>query len=153
MSKPSKHSANMQCIYCIYFFTDCANSDEDWLTTIAAVGITFVLTLIVTIFITLLIVHLVHKKKGAAKKKIIGTQNPTAVPSTDKCGLSAKKSEVYEFPDNFTPSEEDRYQKHPGAALQRNPAYGVEKYDTIKDAPLYEDTTEYETSPVYENLK
>ncbi|XP_065898098.1 low-density lipoprotein receptor-related protein 1B-like isoform X2 [Dysidea avara] len=124
---------------------DCTDSDEDRLTAIAAVGITFILTLILSTIITLLIVCLVHKKKGSTKKETITVQSPTA-PSTAKCDLSVKNSDVYEIPDNFIPTDEDRYQRHPGGALQKNPAYDADQYNTIKDAP------EYEISPVYENL-
>jgi len=87
------------------------------ITTIAAVGFTFIVTLMFTIIITLLIVYLVHKKKDSTKKETISVQNQTA-SSIPKRDLSTKNSDVYDIPDNFVPKDEERYQRHPGGALK-----------------------------------
>ena len=124
-----------------------ADDEDSKVTTVAAVGITFILTLIFSISLVLLIVCIFSKKKkkSGIKNENISAQNPT-VTSTAKCELTNKNSEVYEFPDNFVPSEEARYQRHPDSVLQRNPAYGIDQCNTIKDDPQYEE------SPVYDYL-
>ena len=122
------------------------NDDDDGIGVPAAIGITFVVTLIVSVALTLLIVYIVYKiKKSAAKKEVsaIGAvMSAASMPkeSTIKVPASSCNDENYEFPDNFVPPKNKaRYASNPLTPMQANPSYGIVQHN--------------ETSPVYENLK
>jgi len=121
------------------------DDDDDGIGVPAAVGITFVVTLIISVTSTLFIVYIVYKvKKTAAKKEIaIGTaMTAVSMPkeSTIKVPASSCNDENYEFPDNFVPPKNKaRYASNPLTPMQPNPSYGIVQHN--------------ETNPVYENLK
>ena len=116
-------------------------SDDGGLSVPAAVGITFVITLIISISVTLLIVYIVYKvykiKKPAAKNvpssvSAIVAGTPVPNMSTIKEATSGTNGD-YEYPEN-----NPRYQSDPSAVLQPNPAYSMEGFDKDENAQIYE---------------
>ena len=98
----------------------------------AAVGITFVVTVLITVALTLLIVFVVYKMKKKDTTSEVSTVNTAAITaaSSKKATVtsitSSFDSENYEFPENFQQAEvTTRYQSNPIATLQVNPAYGL----------------------------
>ena len=87
---------------------------------------------------------IIKSKKSTARNEVSATGpivTDTSLPrdSTIKGTTSECNDENYEYPENFN-SEKDnvRYQRNPGASLQMNPAYSVEKFDGSNNAPVYE---------------
>lgn len=124
------------------------NDNDDALSTSAAVGITFVVTLIVSVLFTLVIVYIVYriikKKAGADENEarvVFSSASMGAKNSTIKVTESSCDSETYVFPEDLErATSTNRYQGNPVAPMQRNPAYGLSKFNKITD-------------PVYENVK
>ena len=104
-------------------------SDDEGLSVPTAVGITFVITLLLSVSITLLIVYIVYKIKKPTAKNVpssvsaIAAGAPVPEMSTIK-GAASSTYEDYEYPENNT-----RYQSDPSAVLQPNPAYSMEGFD------------------------
>ena len=106
------------------------DEDEDVLSVPAAVGITFVVTLVLSVFITLVIVYIVYKmKKKPAKDEARVAFSSTLMTnraSTIKVSQSSCDDENYKLTDNMEQAEsETRYQKSPTTTMQANPTYGV----------------------------
>ena len=113
-------------------------SDDGGLSVPAAVGITFVITLIISISATLLIVYIVYKIKQPTAKNVpssvsaIVAGTPVSNMSTIKGATSGTNAD-YEYPENNT-----RYQSNPSAVLQPNPAYSMEGFDKDENTQIYE---------------
>jgi len=95
----------------------------------AAIGITFATTLILSVALNLLLMYVVYKVWTKKQKK--ATDSEEDVPSSAKPMVSAKDSDVYEFP------ECTRYQGDPLATIQPNPAYSMQQFEPKKDKPVY----------------
>ena len=97
---------------------------------------------------TLLIVFIVYKiiksKQSTVRNEISATGpivTDTSLPrdSTIKGSTSRCDDENYEYPEDFNSGKDNvRYQSNPGASLQMNPAYGMQKFDGSNNAPVYE---------------
>ena len=107
-----------------------SDEDEDVLSVPAAVGITFVVTLVLSVLIMLVIVYIVYKikKKPATDEARVAFSSTlmTGRASTIKVSQSSCDDENYEFPDNMEQTESaTRYQKSPTTTMQANPAYEI----------------------------
>jgi len=89
-----------------------------------------VVTSILSVAITLLVVYMVYKVKTRKENKA----SEERVPSSAKPVLSAKDSDVYEFPENI---QSPRYQSDPLATIQPNPSYDVHYFGGQSDKPIY----------------
>ena len=123
------------------------DDDDDALDVPAAVGITFVVTVLITVAATLLIVYIVYKLKKRSTRSEVSVVNTRAIAtaSSKKATITSNTSsydnENYEFPENFQqPKVTSRYQSNPITTLQVNPAYGVTKASKNSEK-------------IYENLK
>ena len=123
------------------------SDDDDGLGVPAAVGITFVVTVLITVAVTLLIVCVVYKikKKGVRSEVSVVNTGAIATASSKKAALTSTTgsfdNENYEFPENFQqPKVTSRYQSNPITTLQVNPAYGVTQASKNSEK-------------IYENLK
>jgi len=107
-----------------------------------AIGLTFIVTLLVTITLTLLIVCIVYKikqlKSSSVKNqgKLLSVINPSVKEPTDstvevKSCDNDEYNNLYEFPDGFQqPTNSTRYQHTPTAtALLVNPSYETQPAD------------------------
>ena len=72
--------------------------------------------------------------KAWKKKQKRAANSEEDVPSRAKPMVSAKDSDVYEFPDN---PQSTRYQADPLVTMQPNPAYSMHQFDTKKDGLVY----------------
>ena len=72
--------------------------------------------------------------KAWTKKQKTATNSEEDVPSSVKPMVSAKDSDVYEFPDN---PQSLRYQADPLVTMQPNPAYSIHRFDTKEDGLVY----------------
>ena len=121
------------------------NSDNDdtnnGLGVPAAVGITFVLTLIISIALTLLAVYIVYKmKKKSVTNKNKSVTNKKTISATNVI-KNAENSydDVCVLPVDTQPVQKaSDYQNYPVMPIQPNPAY--RKYNP---EPIYEDTKYY----------
>ena len=109
-----------------------------------AVGITFVITLVISILFTLLIVYVVYKiKQSTANNKpspVSAVVTAASLPREDSTIKATTCNDDYEYPENFKSRDDTtRYQKYPsGATLQPNPAYSMEVFDKNDSTPVYE---------------
>ena len=107
-----------------------SSSSDDSLSTGAAVGITFVVTLLLSVAFTLLVVYIVYKIR--TRKEQAASEDE--VPTSAKPIVTAKDSDVYEFPENV---QSPRYQGDPLATIQPNPSYDMHYFGTKNDKPVY----------------
>jgi len=75
---------------------------------------------------------MVYKIK--ALKENTRTRSEEQVPSSAKPIVSAKDSNMYEFPENLDSS---RYQGDPLATIQPNPSYDVHYFGAQEEKPVY----------------
>ena len=120
------------------------NSDGG-LSTAAAVGITFTLTLLFSISCTLLMGYIAYKMKLTTAKNETKQNNAivtdTTIPKdfTTKIKTSNCNNGVYEYPENSSPAMGIvRYQDTPVTRMQANPAYSMESFDRSAKSSVYE---------------
>ena len=111
-------------------YTGTSTSSDDSLSTGAAIGITFVVTSILSVAITLMVAYMVYKIKTRKENK----DSVEEVPTSAKPIVSAKGGDVYEYPENL---DSTRYQGDPLATIQPNPSYDVHYFGASKDKPVY----------------
>ena len=116
---------------------------DDGLTISAAVGITFVVTLLISVALTLIVVCAVYKIKQKSPTRNISTISTaitsSSLPRDSTIKETKYQDENYEYPENIDSAKETpRYQGNPGAAMQPNPAYSLEQFNGRVSPPVYE---------------
>ena len=125
-------------------FLEIQNTD-DVLSTAAAVGITFTVTLIISISCTLLIGYIVYRIKQPAivnetiANNTIATAATIPKDTTNKVKTASCNNGNYEYPENYSPGMGIvRYQDSPVTRMQANPAYSMESFDRSAKPSVYE---------------
>jgi len=114
----------MQC----YLYAVSSNSDEEF-SIGAAIGITFVVTLILSVAFTLLVVYIVYKVWIVEQKTTTDIEDN--LPLSAKPIVSANNSNVHEFHHQST-----RYQSNPLATVKPNSAHAMHKFDDKDDIQI-----------------
>jgi len=112
---------------CYFLYAVSSNSNEE--NSIgAAIGITFVVTLILSVAFTLFVVYIVYKVWIVKQKAYLVNQKTTTdigdnVPLSAEPMVSAKNSNVYDISDNV------QFMSNPQATIQLNSVLALHKLD------------------------
>ena len=113
----------MQC----YLYAVSSNSDEEF-SIGAAIGITFIVTLILSVTFTLLVAYILHKVWIVKQKTTTDVEDN--LPLSAEPIVSANNSDVHEFPDD---DQSTSYQSNPLATVKPNSSHAMHKFDDKDD--------------------